>query len=220
MIFKQIQIQQKGNKVNILIVGCGRLGAALASAMSERGHDVSVMDKRSDSFERLDESFRGLTFKGVPIDNDDLEAAGIESCDVVCSVTDNDNENIMVAQIARDIYKIPKVLAEIADPEKESVFQMYGLNSVCSTMLTLDAVVSAIDGYQEQNWIQFGNHKVKFYTMPIPKEYIGLKALDIQFEENEVLYAIINEGGRFNLVNNYNILLREGDTLIFSKVVD
>lgn len=206
--------------MNILIVGCGRLGASLASAMSDHGHDVAVMDKRSDSFERLDDSFTGLTFKGVPIDNDDLEAAGIESCDVVCAVTNNDNENIMVAQIAKEIYKVPKVLAGIEDPEKEMVFQQYGLNSVCSTLLTLDAAVSAIDGYEEQNWLQFGNHKVKFYTMPIPKEYVGLKALEIQFEENEVLYAIINEGGRFTLVSNYNILLREGDTLIFSKVVD
>ncbi|MBD5115535.1 MAG: TrkA family potassium uptake protein [Ruminococcaceae bacterium] len=206
--------------MNILIVGCGRLGAALASAMSDHGHDVAVMDKRSDSFERLDDGFTGLTFKGVPIDNDDLEAAGIESCDVVCAVTNNDNENIMVAQIAKEIYKVPKVLAGIEDPEKEAVFQQYGLNSVCSTLLTLDAVVSAIDGYEEQNWLQFGNHRVKFYTMSIPKEYIGLKALEIQFEENEVLYAIINEGGKFTLVNNYNILLREGDTLIFSKIVD
>lgn len=196
------------------------MGASLASAMSDHGHDVAVMDKRSDSFERLDDSFTGLTFKGVPIDNDDLEAAGIESCDVVCAVTNDDNENIMVAQIAKEIYKVPKVLARIEDPEKEMVFQQYGLNSVCSTLLTLDAAVSAIDGYEEQNWLQFGNHKVKFYTMPIPKEYVGLKALEIQFEENEVLYAIINEGGKITLVSNYNILLREGDTLIFSKVVD
>lgn len=206
--------------MNILIVGCSRLGASLASVMSDHGHDVAVMDKKEDSFERLDENFTGLTFKGVPIDNDDLETAGIEACDVVCAVTENDNENIMVAQIAKDVYKVPKVLAGIEDPEKEQVFQQYGLNSICSTLLTLDAAVSAIDGYAEQNWIQFANHKVKFYTMSIPKEFIGLKAVEIEFEENEVLYAIINMGGKFTLVNNYNILLREGDTLIFSKVVD
>lgn len=206
--------------MNILIVGCSRLGASIASALSDKGHDVAVMDKRGDSFERLAESFTGLTFEGVPIDNDDLEAAGIESCDVVCAVTENDNENIMVAQIAKEIYKTPKVLAGIKDPEKEQVFQQYGLNSVCSTLLTLDAAISVIDGYQEEDWIQFANHKVKFYTMPILKEYIDKKAVEIEFEDNEVLYAIINAGGKFTLVNNYNILLREGDTLIFSKVVD
>lgn len=84
----------------------------------------------------------------------------------------------------------------------------------------MDAALSVIEEYQEEHSIQFVNHKVKFYTMHIPKEYIGLKAVEIEFEENEVLYAIINEDGKFTLVNNYNILLREGDTLIFSKVVD
>lgn len=206
--------------MNILIVGCSRLGSALACALSNRGHDVAVMDKRSDSFERLDESFTGLTSKGVPVDNDDLEAAGIESCDVVCAVTENDNENIMVAQIAGEVYKIPKVLAGIKDPDKEWVFQQCGLKTICSTLLTMDAALSVIEEYQEEHSIQFVNHKVKFYTMHIPKEYIGLKAVEIEFEENEVLYAIINEDGKFTLVNNYNILLREGDTLIFSKVVD
>ena len=196
------------------------MGSALASALSNRGHDVAIMDKRSESFERLDESFTGLTFKGVPIDNDDLEAAGVESCDVVCAVTDNDNENIMVAQIVWEVYKIPKVLAVIKDPDKENVFQSCGFSTICPTLLTMDAALSAIDGYQEENSIQFVNHKIKFYSMSIPKEYIGLKALDIEFEENEVLYAILNESGKFTLVSNYNILLREGDTLIFSKVVD
>lgn len=205
--------------MNILIIGCERLGAALAMTMCERGHDVSVMDRRADAFERLDESFTGLTFKGVPIDNDDLEAAGIESCDVVCAITDNDNENVMVAQIAKEVYRVPKVLACIQDVDKEKVYQE-DMNSICPTQLTLDAVSSAIDEYDEQQWIRFGNHKVKFYSMPIPKEYIGMSAVEIDFEEDEILYAIIRKGGSFTLVNNSNILMKEGDTLVFSKLVD
>lgn len=219
-IIKISLITERQIKVNILIIGCERLGAALAMTMCERGHDVSVMDRRGDAFERLDDSFTGLTFKGVPIDNDDLQAAGIESCDVVCAVTDNDNVNIMVAQIAKEVYNVPKVMAGIADIEKETVYQQYGLNSICPTRLTLDAVVSAIDGYEGQQWLQYGNHKVKFYSMPIPKEFIGMKCMEINFEEDEILYAVINQGGNFILVNNSNILMKEGDTLIFSKLVD
>lgn len=206
--------------MNILIVGCSREGASLASIMCERGHDVSVMDDRKDSFELLDDSFTGLTFKGVPIDNDDLQSAGIESCDVVCAVTDNDNVNIMVAQIAKEVYKVTKVLTKILDPEKEEAFEVVGLNSVCPTNLTLDAFISALDGYQEEQQLGFGGHTVKFYTMPIPREFIGMRAIDIQFEKDEVLYAIIREGGGFDIVSSYNISLREGDTLIFSRLVD
>lgn len=206
--------------MNILIVGCSREGASLATVMCERGHDVSVLDRKRDSFELLDDGFTGLTFVGMPIDNDDLQSAGIESCDVVCAVTDNDNMNIMVAQIAKDVYKVPKVLTKIMDPEKEEVFEVTGLNSVCPTRLTLDSFISALDGYAEEQQLAFGGHKVKFYPIPIPKEYIGMKGIDIQFEKNEVLYAIIREGGEFDLISNYNISLKEGDTLIFSRIVD
>ena len=206
--------------MNILIVGCSREGASLASIMCERGHDVSVLDGKRDSFELLDDGFTGLTFKGVPIDNDDLQSAGIESCDVVCAVTDDDNVNIMVAQIAKMVYKVSTVLTKILDPEKEAAFEVVGLNSVCPTNLTLDAFISALDGYQEEQQLGFGGHTVKFYPMPIPKEFIGMKAIDIQFEKDEVLYAIIREGGEFSLISNYNISLKEGDTLIFSRLVD
>ncbi len=206
--------------MNILIVGCTRVGAELANVLCEKGHDVSVMDRRSDSFEHLSENFTGLTFTGVPIDTDALKAAGIEACDVVCVVTDDDNVNIMVAQIAKESYKVPKVMAAIEDVEKENLYQQYGMNSICPTRLTLDAIVSAIDEYDGQSWVQFGNHKVKFYSMPVPKELIDTKCVEINYEENEILYAIIRDGGNFVLVNNSNILLKEGDTLIFSKLVD
>lgn len=178
------------------------------------------MDRHGEALEHLSEEFTGLAFKGVPIDNDDLQSAGIEACDVVCAVTDQDNVNIMVAQIAKEVYKVPKVMAAIADVEKEELYQKYGLSSICPTRLTLDAIVSAIDEYEGQSWLQFENHRVKFYSMPVPKELIGVKCVEIDYEENEILYAIIRDGGNFVLVNNSNILLKEGDTLIFSKLVD
>ncbi len=196
------------------------MGASLASEMSERGYDVSVMDRKSDSFERLDDRFSGLTFKGFPIDNDDLITAGIESCDAVCAVTDDDNVNLMVAQIAKNVHHVKLVLTQTLDPEKSVAYEQDGLNPICSTTLTLDAFISALEGYNEEQMLEFGSHRVKFYSMPIPKEFIGMKAMEIQYETDEVLYAIINEGGKFNLIEHYNVLLKEGDTLIFSKLVD
>lgn len=206
--------------MNILIIGCTRVGAELANILCENGHDVSVLDNNSDTFELLSEDFTGLTFKGIAIDNDDLQAAGIEACDVVCVVTDDDNVNIMVAQIAKEVYKVPKVLTSIEDIEKENLYQGFGIHSICPTRLNMDALLSSLEDYEGQSWLHFGNHKVKFYSMALPKELIGAKCVEIEYEENEILYAIIRSGGDFVLVNNFNILLKEGDTLIFSKVVD
>lgn len=206
--------------MNLLIIGCGRVGANLAGIMCERGHDVAVIDKKKSSFELLDERFTGLTFEGVPIDNDTLLNAGITQCDAVCAVTEDDNVNIMASEIAKNVYKVPLVLTRILDPDKEDVFEEFGLHSVCPTRLTVEAIISAMENDNSEQTLRFDNHMVKFFSMPVPKEFVGLKCTEIQFEENEVLYAILSGSGKFNLVNNYNILLKEGDTLIFSKLVD
>ena len=77
--------------MNILIVGCGTVGAALADQLCARGHDVSIVDANAESFSRLSQNFTGFTLTGVPIDSDVLRKAGIEGCDVVAAVTHNDN---------------------------------------------------------------------------------------------------------------------------------
>lgn len=207
--------------MNILIIGCGRVGSTLAMTLSEKEHDVAILDANETAFELLDENFNGLTFQGVAIDNDSLQKAGINSCDVVCAVTDDDNVNIMVSELARVIYKKDKVLTRIMSPEKEDVFQSFGLNSICSTRLTVDAIISALDEYEDEKYLEYGCHKVKFFTMIAPKEYNNIKVHDIEFEENEVLYAVTSKStNQFKLINNYNITIEEGDTLIFSKLVD
>lgn len=206
--------------MNLLIIGCGRVGANLAGIMCERGHDVVVVDKKSSAFELLDERFTGLTFEGVPIDNDTLLKAGITQCDAVCAVTEDDNVNIMASEIAKTVHNVPLVLTRILEPEKEDIFQEFGIHSVCPTRLTVDAIVSAMEEYRQEDTLRFDNHMVRFFSMPLPKEYIGAKCVEIELEENEVLFAIAGENGKFNLVNNHNILLKEGDTLIFSKLVD
>ena len=206
--------------MNLLIIGCGRVGANLACIMCERGHDVSVVDKKSSYFELLDERFTGLTFEGVPIDNDTLLKAGISQCDAVCAVTEDDNVNIMASEIAKNVHKVPLVLTRILEPEKEDIFQEYGLQSVCPTRLTVDAIISAMEEYRQESSVRFGNHMVRFFSLPVPKDYVGLKSVEIELEENEVLFAVLSESGRFTLVNNNNFTLKEGDTLIFSKLVD
>lgn len=206
--------------MNLLIIGCGRVGANLAEKMCDRGHDVAVIDRKKTAFELLDEGFTGLTFEGVPIDNETLLGAGITSCDALCAVTDDDNINLTVAQIAKDIYHVPTVLVRILDPDKDDVFQEFGLSTVCPTKLTTEALVSALDGYQDEQNLHYGNHTVKFFSIPVPENFIGAKSGDIQLEENETLFAILSEDSHFRQVLSGDIILREGDKLIFSKLVD
>lgn len=130
--------------MNILIVGCGKVGSQLANVLSKMGHDVSIVDPDEERFSNLSDEFAGYTVTGVPIDQDVLRKAGIEGCEALAAVSNDDNMNVMVCQIASEIFHVPKVLARIYDPARGDVFSHFGLHTVCPTNLSVDALYSML----------------------------------------------------------------------------
>ena len=124
----------------VIIVGCGRLGANLASALSDDGGNVLIMDKDRGSFRRLSTSFGGLSVVANGTDLDALKDARIEAASTVIAVTNNDNTNIMVAQIARDMFHVDNVIARLFDPERESVYQEFGIKTICPAVLSVKEI--------------------------------------------------------------------------------
>ncbi len=206
--------------MNIFVVGCGKIGSEVAARFSEYGHDIVVIDKDEKNFDNLPDDFGGITYCGVPIDEDTLERAGIHGCDALFAVSADDNVNLMVAQLAKTVYNIEKVVARVSDSEKEAFFSTFGLTTVCPTNLTVDSLVSSLGDFTGENCFAIKNHTVKMFSAPVPKNLYGERALDITLEENEILYAVISAEGDVRLVNNYNFILNEGETLVFSKIVD
>ena len=120
----------------IIIVGCGRLGANLANALSDDGGNVLIMDNRRDSFRRLASSYGGLSGVANGTDLDALDEARIREASTVIAVTNNDNTNIMVAQIAREMFQVKNVIARLYDPERENVYQEFGIKTFCPAVLS------------------------------------------------------------------------------------
>jgi trk/ktr system potassium uptake protein len=120
--------------MKIVIVGSSRVGAMAAKALSEAGHQVTVVDINRHSFDRLGPDFKGEMVVGNGIDEDVLRQAGIESADGFASLTNGDNRNIMAAQIAREVFKVPMVITRIYDPIREDVYRELGLNTICPTL--------------------------------------------------------------------------------------
>ncbi len=205
--------------MNILIIGCGKVGAQLAGVLCRQGHDVSVISRKEEDFQALPDDFTGITTHGVPIDREVLKKAGIESCDALTAMTQDDNTNIMVSQIATEIFNVPKVLARIYDPRRGDVFSHFGLQTVCPTNLTVSAVCSALTDTVKSKNINIGAHTLTFSVMEIPKEYYDKAVREIVFEENEVLYAI-ERSAQLILIGQSNPIMRKGDKLIFSKLAD
>ncbi len=128
----------------IILVGCGRVGAQLATMLSQEGHAVVVVDSDPNSFNRLSENFSGSTIRGNGIDEDVLRGVGIERADAVVTATNGDNTNIMVAQIAQRIYGVERVVARCYDPVRSNAYEMLGLKTICPTTVGAEMLREAI----------------------------------------------------------------------------
>jgi trk system potassium uptake protein len=130
--------------MKVIIVGCGRVGALLATNLAAKGHAVTVIDPNAESFNRLPPEFNGRTVLGSGIDMDVQARAGVEHADALVACTPGDNRNIAASQIAREIFRVPKVVARINDPLRAEVFHELGLQTVCPTLLGTELVREAL----------------------------------------------------------------------------
>lgn len=119
--------------MNVIVLGCGRVGSTLARLMYSDGHSVAVIDLASESFRRLGTKFKGKRVVGNGMDEDVLKRAGIEACDVFVAVTPGDNRNIMAAQIAHEVYSVGKVIARMNDPIRADAYRALGITTICGT---------------------------------------------------------------------------------------
>lgn len=119
--------------MKVLIMGCSRVGAYLAGLLEDNGHEVTVLDVDPLSFGKLAHTFKGNALLGDGTDEDALRRAGIEEADAFVALTEGDNINIMAAQIAKHVFKIPKVICRIYDPIREELYRTLGLNTICPT---------------------------------------------------------------------------------------
>ncbi len=131
--------------MHVIIIGCGRLGSLLARTLSEEGHDVVVIDRERGAFARLGSGFNGTVLVGTGIDIDVLRKAGIETTDALAAVTTDDSTNIMAAQVAKDLFRVPKVVARIYDPEREQIYHDFGLETVSPITLAASQIRHSLE---------------------------------------------------------------------------
>ena len=119
--------------MKVVIMGCGRVGAQLASLLDADGHQVTVLDKNGYSFRRLLPTFNGTALLGNGIDEEALKKTGIEEADAFFALTEGDNRNVMAAQIAKHIFNVPRVICRIYDPLRQELYETLGLEAISPT---------------------------------------------------------------------------------------
>jgi trk system potassium uptake protein TrkA len=132
------------NSLYIVIVGCGRLGSDLANRLSRGGHAVVVIDQDESTFDALSPDFSGFRVEGDATQMAVLKEAKLKKADVLMATTHEDNVNLMVAQVAREILGVPHVLARVFDPRRELVYAQLGIETICPTSVAADMFLRAV----------------------------------------------------------------------------
>lgn len=175
--------------MNVLIVGCGREGSELARSIAQQGHSVTIVDDDARNFERLGSDFSGRTVQGYSIDRGTLERAGIEQADAFAATTQSDNENIVAARIARDVFNVKRVVARVYNPGRREVYERLGLQSITSTSWGARRLEQILLHPGVIDLEQIAHGDVKLMSVLVPESWRDLPVTSV-CEGNAVVCAI------------------------------
>jgi trk system potassium uptake protein TrkA len=204
--------------MHVVIVGCGRVGSALALNLTAEGHSVVVIDRRPEAFTRLGSNFTGQTLTGIGFDRETLRKAGIEHADAVAAVTSGDNSNILVARVARENFGIERVVARIYDPKRAEIYQRLGISTVATVSWTTERVMRRLlPAGPVVEWVD-PTAKVSLVERQIDSKAAGRKYIEIEQAANVRLIAV----GRLGVTRlaTPDLVAQEGDLAYLAVASD
>jgi trk system potassium uptake protein len=207
--------------MHIIVVGCGNVGSQLAVLLSTEGHDVAIIDKDPEAFKRLGSTFNGMKLTGYGFDKTTLIEAGIEGCDALAAVTNEDNANMVAAEVASKIFRVPRVVARLYDSEREPTFQQLGINYVCGTTMIAQMLLDKlVEGHGHYLTIRGDLELIEFIAGPAVDQQ---KLVDVQIPNQFRICMIMRDGSSF--IPYRDTILKDRDLLVaivksqsFSKI--
>ncbi len=200
---------------NIIVVGCGRVGSQLANMLSENNDNVCVIDKNADAFVNLGQSFNGSFIQGVGFDEETLQRAGVETCDCVAAVTQFDNANLMIAEVASRLFHTPHVIARLYNPGHERAYEQLGLDYVCGTSLVAEEVYAKIASGHGAHVDSFGDFEVLRFSLNLQSN--GMKTIrvsQLEHPHDVRIIAFQRADGRASSIPTGESILCHGDSVL------
>ena len=200
---------------NVIVVGCGRVGSRLASMLSDNGDNVCVIDRRAEAFNNLGRNFNGSTVQGIGYDEDTLVKAGVEDCDVVAAVTQLDNANLMVTEVASRLYDVPHVVARLYNHEHERAYMQLGIDYVCGTTLVAEEVYSKVISGHGAHLDTFGDYEILRFSINLSwTERGSLHVSDIERDHDIRIIAFERKDGSASSIPTRESTLYHGDLVL------
>jgi len=183
--------------MNIIVVGCGRVGAELAYGLYRREHHVTVIDEEPSAFENLPSDFRGRTVEGEVLAPDVLHRAGIETAQGLATVTSSDSLNAVVAHLARTVYKVPNTVVRLYDPRQRQLIESFGLQIVSPSTWGAQRIEEILIGVTNQPVFSAGNGEVQIFQIAVPQSWNDRRAVEMNTEGQRVVVAVTRSGRAF-----------------------
>ncbi|MFF0834874.1 MULTISPECIES: potassium channel family protein [unclassified Streptomyces] len=199
--------------MRVIIVGCGRLGATLATQLVTEGHDVHLIDRRAGARRRLPPGFAGAFHVGNGFSRSALESAGVAHADAFVAVTSADNSNIVSARTAKETYRVPIVLARIHDPGRAGVYRDLGIPAVSSVRWAVGRIHQMLLHRHLVPEVSFGNGETLLVRSGLPSYLTGRRVTEFDVD-GEIRVVEITRGGR-SLLPAHGVLAEPGDLVTF-----
>ena len=183
--------------MRVIVMGCGRVGVRVARLMADEGHDVVVIDYDANALDRLGPDFKGRKIKGVGFDRNVLLEAGIEQADALAATSSSDNANIVAARIARNVFKVPRVVARLYDPGRAEIYRRLGLVTISSTDWGAERIRELIMHSELDAVNTFGNSEVILVTVEIPSQLVGRMVKNLTIGGEIIVVSITRQGEAF-----------------------
>jgi len=169
--------------MKVIIAGCGRVGTQMAEMLSMDGHDVVVVDNDRESFRRLSKLYSGALVEGMAFDEETLIHAGIEQADAFAAVTNFDNTNLMAAEVATQIFRVPRVVSRLYNPDKEQTFAALNIDYVCGTTCMAEDIMERLVSPKLIVRSKFSSNNFLLVEFEAPRKWSGQGIVQVEKRE-------------------------------------
>ena len=198
--------------MKIIVMGCGRVGSQESLLLTKRGHDVTVIDHRDlDAASRLGPGFKGRIINGLGFDESVLVEAGIKKADAFIAASSTDNANIVGARIAKNMFKVPRVVARLFDPRRAEIYQRLGLKTISTTTMGAERIYELVT-HSDLDMVQnFGHGEVSIVATEVTYHLAGRTVRDLSVPGEFSVISITREERAF--LPTAGTEFRDGDLL-------
>lgn len=197
--------------MKIIVVGFGRMGSDLALTQERQGELVTIVDNSPEKIRLMEPRFRGTRIQGMGYDKEILERAGIERADALVACTSSDETNALIARIARNLYRVPRVIARLYDVQKAAIYNALGIQTVSPIAWGVRRAGEALAYRQMDTVLEVGNGDVRIVRFEIPLELSDTSVGDIARSGEATVLSVTRENKSF--IPTYGTALKRGDVL-------